>query len=67
MASGWYCAKDGDTMVTVQARFFANGAEVLLPPGYNLHLATEGRNIRATIEVEGKYLPLAEALKRVVR
>lgn len=63
MASGWFVQTEGDLTVTAQLRFFLNGAEVLLPPGHALHIATEGRHLRATVECEGRFMPLADALR----
>lgn len=61
-ASGWFCLVDGGITVTAQVRFYLDGAEVILPADWSLHITTAGRHIRATVERDGETIPLGEAL-----
>lgn len=62
MTAGWYSVVENDVTVTAQFRFHLNGAEVTLPPDFRLHVVTEGRHIRATIEHAGHFMSLADGL-----
>jgi len=43
-------------------RFFLNGREEWLPADWCLHISNEGSDYRATVERQGKFMPLREAL-----